>query len=325
MHFVCPDGEPQYRDQVAGHVARILEAQGHTFAWHEGRPADDDEFVARLAGADGALVLFTVPTDVLRRAEQLAVISWHGTGVQQFIDVPFAARHGVTVCNVRDYGANAVAEHTFALAFAVARNIAGGDRLIRSGAWGQREGVELGGRILGVVGAGPIAHRVIEIGRAFGMQVQAWTRSPSPERAARLGVRFVDLDELFSSSDVVTVNVAHTPQTEGLVDARLLALLRPAAILVNTARAEIVDTAALDEALAQGRILGAGVDVFAQEPIPAGTALPDAERSVLSPHVGYYTGPANDELFRVAVANLAAYASGEPTNVVEPGLEAVRG
>jgi phosphoglycerate dehydrogenase-like enzyme len=319
MHFVCPDGEPQYRDQVARHVANYLEAAGHSFTYFDNRPADDDEFVDRLEGADGALVLFTVPNDVLKRAETLKVISWHGTGVRQFIDVDFAAAQGVTVCNVGEYGANAVAEHTIALALAVARNIPIGDRLMRAGGWEQQEGIELAGRAIGVVGAGPIAQRVMVLARGFGMDVLAWTRRPSDERAARLGVRFVDLDELFTRADLVTINVAHTPETEGLVDRRLLGMLKHDAILVNTARAEIVDNNVLAELVAQQRIFGAALDVFADEPPADDDPLVRHQRVVLSPHVGYYTGPANDELFRVAIANLDAYAADQPTNTVPPG------
>jgi phosphoglycerate dehydrogenase-like enzyme len=321
MHFVCPDGEPQYRDQVARHVANYLEAAGHTFTYFDNRPADDDEFVDRLEGADGALVLFTVPNDVLKRAETLKIISWHGTGVRQFIDVDFAAAQGVTVCNVSEYGANAVAEHTIALALAVARNIGIGDRLMRASGWEQQEGIELSGRTIGVVGAGPIAQRVMVLARGFGMDVLAWTRRPSAERAASLGARFVGLDELFSRADVLTINVAHRPETEGLVDRRLLEMLKSDAILVNTARAEIVDNDALADLVAKQRIFGAAVDVFAQEPPADNDPLIGHDRVLLSPHVGYYTGPANDELFRVAIANLAEYAAGRPTNTVAPGLD----
>jgi D-3-phosphoglycerate dehydrogenase len=324
MHFVCPDGEAQYRDQVARHVATYLEAAGHTFTYFDTRPADDDDFVRRLDGANGALVLFTVPNDVLKRAESLEVISWHGTGVHQFIDLEFAAEHGVTVCNVSDYGANAVAEHTIALALAVARGITLGDRLIRANDWEQREGIELNGRTIGVVGAGPIAQRVMALARGFGMDVLAWTRSPSPERAERLGVEFVGLDELFSKADIVTVNVAHTRETEGLINRELLSRLHREAILVNTARSEIVDTAALADLVERRKIFGAAIDVFEQEPPEDNDPLLKQERCVLSPHVGYYTGPANDELFRIAVANLAAYASGSPTNVVTPEQAAAR-
>jgi phosphoglycerate dehydrogenase-like enzyme len=206
-----------------------------------------------------------------------------------------------------------------ALALAVARNIPIGDRLMRANGWEQQEGIELTGRTIGVIGAGPIAQRVMALAGGFGMEVLAWTRRPSAERAASLGVRFVDLDELFSTADLVTINVAHTPETEGLVNRRLLETLKNDAILVNTARAEIVDNQALAELVAQQRIFGAAVDVFAQEPPADSDPLIGHDRVVLSPHVGYYTGPANDELFRVAIANLAAYASGQPTNAVPPG------
>jgi phosphoglycerate dehydrogenase-like enzyme len=318
MHFVCPDGEPQYRDQVARQVDRYLTPAGHTFGYFTGRPPDEEEFLRRLDGADGALILFSVPNPVLERAGRLRVLSWHGTGVQRFIDVNLAARLGITVCNARDYGANAVAEHTMALVLAVARNIPVGDRLVRAGRWEQREGIELHGRTIGVVGAGPIGQRVMALAAGFGMRVLAWTRTPSAERAQRLGVEFVALPELFAAADVVTVNLAHTPATEGLVDRSLLESLRPGAIVVNTARAELVDTAALVELAGTGRIAGVGLDVYAEEPPGGDQPLPPDGRSVLSPHVGYYTGAANEELFRIAVANLASFAAGTPCNVVAP-------
>jgi phosphoglycerate dehydrogenase-like enzyme len=171
------------------------------------------------------------------------------------------------------------------------------------------------GRRLGVVGAGPIAVRVIELAQALGMSVVCWTRRRSADRERELGVPLVELEELFASSDVVSLHLAPHPETERIVDRRLLSLLRPHAILVNTARGSLVDEAALAELLVRGAIRGAGLDVLGTEPPPADHPLLAAPRTVLTPHVGFNSSEAADELMHVALENLLAFARGRPQNV----------
>jgi phosphoglycerate dehydrogenase-like enzyme len=315
VRFVCPDGEEQYRRVLD---ERPLLAGGHELDWFEGRPADAAGWERRLARAEGVASMWGLPSGVLTASPSVRVVSFAGSGAGSYVDLAEARRLGVTVCNVPSYGANAVAEHAFALAFAVARSIPQGDRLVRTGDWrpGQTTGLELRGRRLGVVGAGPVGVRAIELGRALGLDVVAWTRSPSARRSAALGVPFVGLEELFATADVVTLHLAHVPGTEGIVDRRLLASLRPHAILVNTARSQLVDEAALVELLAAGTFRGAGIDAFAQEPLPAGHPLLAAERVVLTPHVAFNTPEAATELIQAVVANLLAFAAGAPQNTV---------
>lgn len=314
MRFVCPDGEAQYREAIERHARRLTD-DGNEFRYFEGSPTSDAEWDERLEGADGVLLLLDLPTDAMRRHRSLEVVSFCGTGVRAFVDVDAATSAGVTVCNVVDYGADAVAEHAFALAFAAARSVATGDRMIRAGEWGQTEGLQLRGRTLGVVGAGSIGARALEIGRSLGMSCLFWTRNPSEERAHRLGAAYVDLPELFERSDVVSIHLAHTPETEGLVDAELLGRMRETAVLVNTARGAIVDSRALAEMLEAGRLRGAGIDVFRAEP-PVDEPLVSCERAVLTPHLGFCTPEANDEVLSIGVENLRAYAAGAPRNVV---------
>ena len=199
----------------------------------------------------------------------MRVVSFVGTGVESYVEMDEARASDVTVCNVPRYGANAVAEHALALALAVARRVADGDRAVRAGSWGQTEGVELYGRRLGVVGAGPIGARMIELGRGLGMTVVCWTRRRTPDRERELGAPIVELDHLFATADVVSLHLAHTPETEGIVNRRLLSMLRPHAIVVNTARGALVDETALVELLEAGSIGGAGLDVLGSEPPPA--------------------------------------------------------
>jgi phosphoglycerate dehydrogenase-like enzyme len=312
MRFVCPDGEPQFRG-----VLEDLHAAGHELDWYNGPPRDRHEWDERLRRADGLLLMWSLPTGLLSIHRSVRVVSFAGTGVESYIDMDEARSCGVAVCNVPRYGANAIAEHAFALAFAVARRVVEGDRLVRAGAWGpgQTSGLELRGRRLGVVGAGPIGTRAVEIARALGMEPVVWTRSPSPERAERLGAPFVSLEDLFRTADVVTLHLAHVPETERIIDRRLLSLLAAHTILVNTARAQLVDMEALLELLQAGAVFGAGLDAFEAEPLPADHPLLALDRVVLTPHVGFNTPAATAELLRVALENLLAFANGEPRNL----------
>jgi phosphoglycerate dehydrogenase-like enzyme len=313
MRFVCADGEDQYRT-----IAREPELGGHELAWFDGRPGDVAEWSERLRGCDGLLLLWGLPGGVLAANRHVRVVSFAGSGAGSYVDLAEASLLGVTVCNVPRYGENAIAEHALALALAVARRIPHGDSLVRSGAWrpGQYAGLELRGRQLGVVGAGPIGSRMVELGRALDMRPVAWTRSPTPERGRALGADFVALDELFRTSDVVSLHLAHAPDTEGIVDRRLLSMLQPHAVLVNTARGRLVDNAALVDLLEAGAFHGAGVDVFEHEPLPLGDPLLSCDRVVLTPHVGFNTQASAAELVRIAIENLVGFAAGEPQNVV---------
>jgi phosphoglycerate dehydrogenase-like enzyme len=318
MRFVCADGDEEARALLDVERAR---AAGHELVWHDGAPADEDEWVRRLDGADGVMLMWGLPRGVLPAVPTVRVVSFAGSGAASYVPLDEAERCGVTVCNVPSYGANAIAEHAFALAFALARRVCEGDALVRSGSWrpGALAGLELAGRRLGVVGTGPIGARAVEIGKALGMKVAAWTRSPSSERERALGAPFVPLEQLFAESDVVSLHVAHRRETEGLVDARLLGLMQPHALLVNTARSQLVDTGALVTALEEGQIGGAAVDAFEEEPLPPDHPLLRAPRLLLTPHVAYNTPEASAELLRLTLENLLAFAAGRPRNVYAGG------
>jgi phosphoglycerate dehydrogenase-like enzyme len=316
MHFICPDGEPQYEEVINRLAAELLVSDGHTFEYFDAAPASEEEFRERVDGADGLLVLFTVPAAVLGSAERLKVLSWSGTGVARFIDLEAAAGAGVAVCNVPSYGATAVAEHALTLIYSVARRIPTADALVRAGDWEQFESLEISGRTLGVVGIGTIGRRMIELGRGVGMEVLAWTRSPSPERADEVGTELVDLEALFDASDVISLHVAHTKETEGMIGEDLLERLGPKDIFINTARGELVDNEALASLLSQRRIWGAGIDVFEDEPPEPANSLLSCENAVLTPHTAFYTAQSAEEQYRVAISNLRAFADGAPVNMV---------
>ncbi|WP_395308821.1 2-hydroxyacid dehydrogenase [Mycobacterium sp. AMU20-3851] len=318
MKIVCIDGESQYRDLVERDVVTPLRAAGHQFDWFEESFADTDATIARAAGYDGLYVIGDqgpVPAGLLRANPSLKLVSFVGTGARRFVAMDEAAECGVTVTNVPDFASQSVAEHALGLVFAAARRIVEGDKIVRDGRWEKNQGLKLAGRRLGVVGAGAIGSRMIALGNGIGMEVVYWSRTADTARDERLGARRVELDELFATSDVVSLHLTHSADTDGLISRPLLERLRPNAILVNTARAEIVDNVALNELLSRQAIFGAGIDVFTEEP-PLPESLPPAgANAVLSAHVGFHTDEA-DDVFRLAGENILAFAAGTPTNVI---------
>jgi len=192
------------------------------------------------------------------------------------------------------------------------------DANVRAGGWQQTVGRDLEGARLGVVGLGGIGKPVAAVGRAFGMDVVAWSRHLDPDDARAVDVTPVEKDELFSTADVVTVHLKLSEGTRGLVGAEDLARMKPTAVLVNTSRGPIVDEEALLAALQAGTIGGAGLDVYGVEPLPADAAIRSAPRTVLTPHLGYVTDATYRIFFADVVEDIEAWAAGSPIRVVEP-------
>jgi phosphoglycerate dehydrogenase-like enzyme len=318
MRIVCIDGEAQYRAIVERDVKVPLEAAGHVFDWFEESFADAKASIARASGYDGLYVVGDqgpVPEGLIAANPQMKLISFVGTGARRFVSMSEAAANGTTVTNVPDFASQSVAEHAIALMFAAARRIVEGDGIVRAGSWTKNQGLKLAGRRVGVVGVGAIGAKFIEMARGLGMEVVYWNRPGGPNRDAELGATRVELEELFDTADVVTIHLTHTADTDGMINRSLLTRLRPTAIFVNTARAEIVDTDALAEILAAGKIFGAGIDAFRQEPPDVTTVPSVASNAVLAPHVGFHTDEA-DDVFKLAGNNILAFASGTPTNII---------
>lgn len=228
------------------------------------------------------------------------------------IDMDAARELGVTVCGTSG-SQGATAELTWALILSLVRHIAEEDASVRAGGWQHTVGFGLRGRTLGVVGLGNQGRQVAAIGLAFGMRVLAWSQNL---RETPPGVTAVSKEELFASSDVVTVHYKLGPRSAGLVGAPELALMKPSAYLVNTSRGPVVDTAALLVALNSGAIAGAGLDVFDAEPLPSGHPLRSAPRTVLTPHLGYVTDDGYQVFYGQAVEDIAAFTAGSPVRVL---------
>jgi glycerate dehydrogenase len=291
-----------------------LEALGSLTVHDRTSPGD---VVARAADAD---VVLTNKTR-LGRAEitalpRLRCISVLATG-HDVVDSAAARERGIPVCNVPEYGTANVVQATFALVLELTNRTGHYDATVRAGRWSAcpdfcyQAGnlVELAGLTLGIVGYGRIGQGVAAVGRAFGMRILAHRRSHA-------GPEHVDLDRLFAESDVVSLHCPLTPDTRALVNAARLALMKPTAFLVNTARGALVDEAALAAALDAGRIAGAGLDVLSVEPPPATNPLLAARNCVITPHVAWATRAARTRLIERTAENLRAFAAGTPRNVV---------
>ena len=245
----------------------------------------------------------------------LRFISVCGIGTDS-IDLAAARERGITVSNIPGKTAPVVAEHAFGLMFAAAKRAAWYTEMTRQGEWVKQDGVFLGDKTVGIVGTGNIGAEMARLCNAFGMNVIAYTFNPSDERAEKLGVQFVDLDELLALSDVVTIHTKLTPDSEKMIGAREIALMKPEAILVNVARGPIVDEAALVAALNSGHLSGAALDVFENEPLPVGSAITECEQVVLTPHIADMTPEGLDLLNQGVVENTLAFLNGSPKNVV---------
>jgi D-3-phosphoglycerate dehydrogenase len=247
----------------------------------------------------------------------LRLLSVWGTGTDH-VDLASAARHGVTVTNTPGVSARSIAEHALALLFAVARRIPQMDAATRLGAWPRGRSIELHGKTCGVVGYGAVGRHFARLAAAIGMRVIVWTMHP----ARYAGVDFVPLDEIYDTSDVVSLHLRLSPETESFVTAAQFALMKPTAILINTARGAIVNEEALLEALASGRISAAGLDVFATEPLPPHHPLTLLDNVVLTPHCAGITPEALEAGLRMAVDNIWDFLEGRTKNQLGGGLPA---
>jgi len=292
-----------------------LERLGSLTVFDRTAPGD---VVARAADADAILTnKAIVGREQIAALPQLKYVGVLATGFN-IVDVAAARERGIPVCNVPEYSTPNVVQAAWALILELANRVGHHDRTVHEGHWvachdfcyWHGELVELAGRTLGIVGHGRIGRGVATVGRAFGMRVIHHRRQGGGDPAC------VDLDTLFRESDVVSLHCPLTPETKGLVDARRLAMMKTTAFLVNTARGPLVDEAALAAALNAGQIAGAAVDVLSVEPPPASNPLLTAKNCVITPHVAWATRDARRRLIDVTAANLAAFAVGQPQNVV---------
>ncbi len=278
-----------------------------------------------LARAEGADVLLTnkvlLNRDLIAQLPQLKYIGVTATGVN-VVEVQAARERNITVTNVPAYSTRSVAQMTFALLLELTHHVGDHARAVREGRWTRCPDfsfqdyplIELDGLTMGIVGFGQIGRAVADLALAFGMEVLVHTRTPPANHPA--SVQFIERDTLFRCSDVISLHCPLTPETHHLVNADRLAQMQPTAFLINTGRGPLVDEPALAQALEDGQLAGAALDVLSTEPPPADHPLLSAKNCLITPHHAWATRAARTRLMEITVANLRAFIEGKPQNVV---------
>lgn len=283
-------------------LSQSLKNQGHTLRFYPDRNEEEAVLIERARNAD-IVVVSNIPLrqHFFECCPQLKMLSVAFTGLDH-IDLDACKERGITVRNAAGYSTQAVAELTIGMMIAVYRKIVGGDAITRAG--GQRGdflGTELHGKTVGILGTGAIGQKVAQLANAFGCRVLAFNRTPREIP----GIEFVDKATLFQKSDIVSVHLPLTPETRGFVGEKEIALMQPQAVLINTARGPVVDKNALYQALTKGKIAGAAVDVYEQEPpLPTNYELFDAPHLLMLPHMGYATREAFAERIKIVIKNI---------------------
>ena len=284
------------------------------------RPIDFEEQIDRVRGASAIINSRSYvqwPRKAIEQLPDLGHITVCGIGTDS-IDLEAAREHGVLVSNIPGKTAPVVAEHSFALMWAIAKQLTWYMDSMRAGLWTKMDGVFLAGKTAGIIGTGNIGTEMVKLCRAVGMDVIAWTFNPSDERSARLGVEFVELNELLARSDVISIHIQQTPESHHMIGEPELAMMKPGSLLVNVARGPIVDEVALVNALNSGHLGGAALDVFEEEPLPENHPLLECEHVILTPHIADMTPEGLDLLNQGVVENTLAFLNGTPQNIVNP-------
>jgi phosphoglycerate dehydrogenase-like enzyme len=281
---------------------------------------EGDELVARLQPFDAIAMMrertpFT--RSLIARLPNLKLLLTSGM-VNRGIDLAACAERGIVVSGTQG-PSSPVSETTWALLLALAQRIPFADREIREGDW-QRSGLNeaLQGKTLGIIGLGKVGAKIARFAKAFEMDVVAWSQNLTAARAEECGARLVERDELLRTADAVTIHLVLSDRTRGLIGNRELGLMKPTAWLINTSRGPIVDEAALLDALREGRIAGAGLDVFDTEPLPADSPMRTAPNTVLTPHLGYVTRGSYEVYYTQMVEDIEAWINGAPIRVLKP-------
>jgi len=295
---------------------KMLEAEGLEVVRHSGeKPLDEAELEQLLVAVHGVIVgVDPLTARVIQSAQSLKAISKYGVGVDN-IDLPAATERGIPVTITPGANAASVADLTLGLMLAVARRIPFADRSVRDGAWPRVVGREIGGKTLGLVGMGMIGRLVAKRAAGFAMKILAFDQQRDAAFAAEHGIEYTDLDDLLCRSDFVSVHLPLTASTRGLIGERALSRMKRAAYLVNTARGGIVDERALVQALKNGAIAGAALDVYSAEP-PTDDELRRLPSVVLTPHMGAHTEEAVNNMGRDAAQNLLDALRG----TLDPGI-----
>ncbi|MEJ1089971.1 NAD(P)-dependent oxidoreductase [Microbacterium sp. Mu-80] len=314
--IVMPDGDPLCERLFSDlDRAKRLDDLGGITVWTDAPVVDPRTVVERCAGAQAVVFGWPLPDEVLDLPD-LKIVTFMGTGAANHVNMASARKRGIIVCNTPGYGDAAVAEHAIALMLSSLRSIPRYDRSMHAGRWdASTPAREVSSSTVGLVGFGGIARHVARVLSAMGARLLVATRTPERYRDAHPDVSFVSLEDLLRRSDIVSLHVALTPETAGMLDAGRLELLRPGTLLVNTARAELTDEARVAELVRNGRITAA-IDVFSSEPTSEDHVFRGLDGAILTPHVGFNTPDAMERMADITVANLAGALTGQLVNRV---------
>ena len=295
-------------------ISSVIDEAEHEIIYYKDRQEDTDTLIERSKDADIVVLSnFKYGREVMESCPSLKMVCVAFTGVDH-VDIDYCREKGITVCNCAGYSTSAVADIVFAMVISLARNIIPCQDKARNG--GTKDGLvgfELDGKTFGIIGTGAIGTRVAKIANAFGCKVIAYSRTKKdlPD------VEFVTMEELLKKSDIVSLHVPQTPETTGLIGKEQLELMKPEAILINTARGPVVDSAALAAALNNGTIAAAGVDVFnCEPPLPAEEPLLAAPNTLLTPHIAFASHQAFEKRADIVAENIKCWLEGKPQNVI---------
>ena len=318
MKIVILDGA-----SLNGGVADPWPPLGEFGEWVMYESTPEDKVVERAKDADILLInKVTMDAALMDALPSLKLIAVTAAGTN-VVDLKAAGERGIPVCNTPAYGTDAVAQHVFALIFELCRHVALHSDSVRSGEWGRRKDfcywltpqIELTGKTLGIFGFGNLGQRVAEIGHAFRMNVIACAHRPMPEPGYK-PFEFVSREELFRRSDVLSLHCPLTPETQGLVCADTLALMKPGSLVINTARGPVVSGKDMADALARGHIAGFAADVLEQEPPRDDDPLLAAPHAIITPHIAWATSGAMTNILTITFENIRRFLAGNPQNVV---------
>jgi phosphoglycerate dehydrogenase-like enzyme len=304
--------------RVGDSALRALRDAGCEIASNPGRTLTEEALLPLVGDADAMIAgVEPVTARVMAAAPRLKVIARRGVGYDT-VDLAAATARGIPVAITAGVLNDAVADHTMALLLAVARRIPELDRLVKSGGWDRIQAVDVAGKTLGLIGLGAIGRAVARRAAGFGMRILAHDAAPDPAAAAAVGATLCGLDRLLAESDFVSLHVPLGPATRGLINETTLRRMKPTAFLINTSRGPVVDEAALLQALREGRLAGAGLDVFVHEPIRDRT-LAELPNVVATPHVASHTTETLTRMEHSCVESvLAALRGRRPAHVVNP-------
>ncbi len=295
-----------------------IRERGHEFVYYDNKTTDAAELARRTKGCQIAIIANNpYPAAAFDGADELKMLDVAFTGIDH-IALSVAKEKGITICNAANYSNQTVAELVIGLTIGLMRKVTAADAATRKGATSAGlMGTEIGGRTVGIIGTGRIGLMTARLFKAFGAKVLGYSRSVSKE-ALEIGVEYVSLEELMAKSDIVSLHVPNNASTKGMIGAEQIALMKKTALFINCARGPIVDNAALAKALCEGKIAGAGIDVYDMEPpIPEDYPLLSAPNTILTPHVAFLSEESMIRRAKIVFSNVYAYLDGKPENVCE--------